>query len=66
MLEHQAMVRRSLTPSQWSALSRAEQTEILAHQMAVNEKRARIIAEIVDKMPNEFGMLAQALIMALD
>jgi hypothetical protein len=38
---------------------------MLAYQTHLNERREKIINDVVDKLPNEFGMLAQALINAL-
>ena len=59
------MVSRCLTPSAWRALSKAERLEMLAYQQAVNESRERLLREVVEKLPNEFGLLAQALINAM-
>jgi hypothetical protein len=59
------MTSRLLTPTAWRSLSRADRLEMLAYQTHLNERREKIINDVVDKLPNEFGMLAQALINAL-
>jgi hypothetical protein len=38
---------------------------MLAYQQAVNESREKLLIEVVEKLPNEFGLLAQALINAM-
>ena len=60
------MVSRALTPSAWRSLSDQDRLEMLAYQQAVNEKRQRLIVEVVEKMPDDLSMLAQALINAMD
>ena len=39
---------------------------MMAYQQAVNEKRERLLNEIIEKLPDQFGLLAQALITAMD
>lgn len=39
---------------------------MLAYQQTQNEKRQGLIDEVIEKLPGEFSMLAQALIRAMD
>ena len=60
---HQAMARRGWTPKQWHSLTRTSRIEILAYEKLEDDERSRLIAEVIEKLPNEFGMLAQALLL---
>jgi len=60
------MERRGWTAGQWDSLSRRERVEILAYQHLQDERRARLLAQVKDKMPHEFGALAQVLIWLRD
>ncbi len=60
------MARRAFTPSQWRRLPRDERLEILAWEHSRAERRERLRATIAEKMPNEFGMLAQIMILLDD
>jgi hypothetical protein len=59
------MVSRCLIPSTWRMLPRSERVEMMAYQMHVNAWREKILSDVVEKLPNEFGLLAQALILAV-
>ena len=60
------MATHGLTLASWARLRRAEQIDLMAYEHWRNRERQWLIRDVIDKMPNEFGSLAQALIMALD
>jgi hypothetical protein len=43
-----------------------DRIEMMAYQQYVNERRQRLIVEIIEKMPDDLSMLAQALINAME
>ena len=60
------MAAHRRTMGEWMRLRRAEQIDLMAFEHWRSRERGSLIREIIDKIPNEFGALAQALIMALD
>ena len=58
------MTRRIL-PHEWRGLPADERAEMLAYQVYVNQKWAALRADLLDVMPTELGMLAQAIIAGL-
>ena len=60
------MVARALTPSQWRALPKNERIEMLAFQKRQDDRRDELRAQILSRLPNEFGMLAQVMLLIRD
>lgn len=59
------MVTRRILPHEWHRLSADERADMLAYQMYLNQRWATLRAEVLDVLPNELGMLAQAIIAGL-
>jgi hypothetical protein len=60
------MASHQLTLRDWTNLRRDEQIDLMAFEHWRSRERGSLIREVIDKIPGEFGALAQALIMALD
>ena len=57
------MARFRLTAAEWKTLSKAEKLDLLALMKYEEGERAKLLHEITEKLPNEFGILAQVLIL---
>jgi|WetSurMetagenome_2_1015567.scaffolds.fasta_scaffold482849_2 hypothetical protein len=55
-----------LNPTAWYRLSKAERVDLIAYQKLKRQRRQELLLEAIDKVPGEFGLLAQAIIGALD
>ena len=60
------MAAAQMSPSQWFRLSKEERIDLIAYQQLKRRQRQMLLSEVVKKIPGEFGMLAQAIIGALD
>ena len=52
-----------ILPNQWRSLPRRERAELLAIQMLYDQALSELTNEIIDKLPGEFGLLAQIMVM---
>jgi hypothetical protein len=59
------MVRRRILPHEWRNLPASERADMLAYQVYLNQRWTALRAELLDVMPDEMGMLAQAIIAGL-
>jgi hypothetical protein len=59
------MVKRRILPHEWRNLPASERADMLAYQVYLNQRWTALRAELLDVMPDEMGMLAQAIIAGL-
>ena len=55
-----------LTPAAWYRLSKTERVNLIAYQTVKQRRRQMLLHEAIDKVPGELGLLAQAIIGALE
>lgn len=60
------MIGAHLTQRQWWNLPKADRIELIAYFELKHRQRLSLLHEAIEKIPGEFGMLAQVIIEAID